>query len=1374
MSIAFTFALSQNQTFELRCSYGSRPLDMATLGSLINLCEEKYYTQNFDAPAELRKIGRELYQWLDGKEGWLRRSLEEDSESRIYLDLIQTSEAQGLNPKTQKVALGLAHLPWELLHDGDRFLLAKTNVLPVRSVQQRSSNNQNNHQNTLTAQNRPLRLIFMATSPEHPGIATLQFEREETNILAATKNQPLALVVEESGSVEELENLVQSYPEGYFDVFHLTGHGVIYTEAAFGHWLPEGKKIAENTPCFITEGDFGQVVLTTAEDLGKALKNRFPRVFFLSGCHTGQLADGGTVPSMAQALVKQGAAVVLGWARPVYDTTAIIAATAIYQALATGATVEEAIIAAHQEMIAQNRPDGHLLRIYRDTRDIRGLVTPLKTKGRERLRFKPPESEFLDENNIVKVASSGEFVGRRRALQRCLKALRQPSDEVGVFIAGMGGLGKSSLAARLCTRVQSQRENFERVVLVGVVDEKGLIGKLARKYERFGLGKVLNEPEISLKGRLENFFEEIETQHDKPLLLVLDDFEQNIPRTNVENGSLRMTTEAYQVLEAICAALAENQAESRLIVTCRYLEKETLPAHNLHLESLAGMGEGDIDKIYRDWDEGVKKGVRENRIIQIADGNPRLLKWLVDVVKLPGIAGDELLTRLEAVELKFRENILAETLLKGLEDGEKKFLARLSVFRLPVTGEIIKNLSPNLSPKRREALNSPPSLAGKGVGGLGLLPKLVGLSLVESATVYETQQPEYRVTTILEPLLETVLTAEEWETTRKAAAQSIYKSWWEEDENYDEEKSREVVRLAVLAEEKEIAVTVGDAMATNWVNSSRYVEALELCREILELGSDYRVLGTIARAEVTLGLVGDAMKHYQTALELCPEDDVKEKSSTLHNMAGLMAQQGEIENAIALYNQSLEITDSINDVKTKASTLHQLAGLIAQQGDIEKAIALYNQSLEITDSINDVKTKASTLHQLAGLMAQQGEIEKAIALYNQSLEITDSINDVQGKAATLHQLAGLMAQQGEIEKAIALYNQSLEIQESINDVRGKAATLHEMAGLMAQQGEIENAIALYNQSLEIQESINNVRGKAATLHAMAGLMAQQGEIEKAIALYNQSLEIKESINNVQGKAATLHAMAGLMAQQGEIENAIALYNQSLEIKESINDVRGKAATLHEMAGLMAQQGEIENAIALYNQSLEIEDSINNVQGKAATLNNLANLAYQAGDIDKVIELLKQAAQALAENRAYVDLRQVLKNLGVADESQEIIYLAQAAWLCLRVQIPVVDTVNTFEAMYQSVPQGDEMEALLGATALYFCQIRGATHPQLEELQERSFKILAGAAGAQGIETQEALGTWYVQQQLNDSEYFIPRLADKLAEIVGDGWLFERF
>ncbi len=115
----------------------------------------------------------------------------------------------------------------------------------MRVVQQRSGEN--------TIANRPLHLLLMATSPE--GVEpVLSYEQEEANIVQATENQPLLLVVEESGSVTELENLIKFYPDGYFDVFHLTGHGLIYTEAEYGGLaatIQPPPRIPENTPALL-------------------------------------------------------------------------------------------------------------------------------------------------------------------------------------------------------------------------------------------------------------------------------------------------------------------------------------------------------------------------------------------------------------------------------------------------------------------------------------------------------------------------------------------------------------------------------------------------------------------------------------------------------------------------------------------------------------------------------------------------------------------------------------------------------------------------------------------------------------------------------------------------------------------------------------------------------------------------------------------------------------------------------------------------------------------------------------------------------------------------------------------------------------------
>nr|WP_254625841.1 tetratricopeptide repeat protein [Nostoc sp. TCL240-02] len=55
--------------------------------------------------------------------------------------------------------------------------------------------------------------------------------------------------------------------------------------------------------------------------------------------------------------------------------------------------------------------------------------------------------------------------------------------------------------------------------------------------------------------------------------------------------------------------------------------------------------------------------------------------------------------------------------------------------------------------------------------------------------------------------------------------------------------------------------------------------------------------------------------------------------------------------------------------------MHQLAGIYANKGEVDEAIALFNQSLEIFERIGDVQGKAMTLHQLGMIYANKGDVE---------------------------------------------------------------------------------------------------------------------------------------------------------------------------------------------------------------------------------------------------------------------------------------------------------------------------------------------------------------------------------------------------------------
>jgi tetratricopeptide (TPR) repeat protein len=83
-------------------------------------------------------------------------------------------------------------------------------------------------------------------------------------------------------------------------------------------------------------------------------------------------------------------------------------------------------------------------------------------------------------------------------------------------------------------------------------------------------------------------------------------------------------------------------------------------------------------------------------------------------------------------------------------------------------------------------------------------------------------------------------------------------------------------------------------------------------------------------------------------------------------MAGIYAQQGQVEQAIALYQQSLEINERIGNVYGKAMTFWWLGHLAKEQGDFQTAISYLQESLTILQHLKspDAATVQSWLEQV--------------------------------------------------------------------------------------------------------------------------------------------------------------------------------------------------------------------------------------------------------------------------------------------------------------------------------------------------------------------------------------------------------------------------
>jgi tetratricopeptide (TPR) repeat protein len=1101
-----------------------RDLQITDIQQFISAVESDYKTRasdQLDLQKRLVSLGGKLYEWVDGPANrWLSQARKGAEGLAIHIDVSES----------------LRHLPWELLFADGNFLCnnAAYPFTPVRMVDRDRSH-------PFVIQNRPLRILFMACSPENAQ-PYLDFETEEKKILEATDDQSIELRVEESGSLEGLGFEIGSFGKDYFDVFHLTGHA----------------EARDGKPVFLMEDEFGMKKSVTAEDLTKSFSNIWPRLIFLSGCETAKSTEQGNLPSLCEALVRAGAPAVLGWALPVGDIAASNAAAKLYKELSHGKRVDEAVALARQELIEHGSIYWHLLRLYTNATSLAEQVTELNHPNREMRLVRPASSELIDVGAKREVCRREDFVGRRRMIQRCLRRLKttnqtKPEYAEGLLLHGTGGLGKSSLGIRLCERLPDHK----RIFFVGCIDLTGFINTLCDKLNSKEANQLLNDTDLTLTQRLRLLFKTI--LNNEKYIFFFDDFEYSLDES--DSSGYKLQDKAATVLNALLTAIREAPSASRVIITCRYQFPMT-GKYRLYEEGLGSLTGADLNKKLARLDEVYQPEDEELRVqaIKLGAGNPRLLERLYKVLADSQTDQQAILDALEQTTAEMREDILLKKLLEQQGVAGRRIVALTAIYDMAVDRTSVEAVT-------GESFNE------------AHLERAIALSLVEEGKDTTTQESRYYVSSLLHPMLEGVLTEDEQMEACSRAAQHLYRTLWVE-KKADLEQALEIYRLAVLARVKVIAVEIADRVSNMFVNTARYVQAEQLCNSTLVLGDDYRIFHNLARAEQVLGKTAKAIEHYEKALAQCPEvnpqeepEIAKEFAAIVNNLATLLMQQGDVKRAMELYQQSLDIHDQIGNAQGKAATLHAMASVYVQQGDVKRAMELYQQSLDIKEQIGNAQGKAATLHQMASVYVQQGDVKRAMELYQQSLDIEDQIGDARGKAATLHAMASVYVQQGDVKRAMELYQQSLDIKEQIGNTQGKAATLHQMASVYVQQGDVKRAMELYQQSLDIEDQIGNARGKAATLHEMASVYVQQGDVKRAMELYQQSLDIHDQIGNAQGKAATLHQMASAYVQQGDVKRAMELYQQSLDIEDQIGNARGKAVTLANMAYLAGQQGD---------------------------------------------------------------------------------------------------------------------------------------------------------------------------------------------------------
>jgi tetratricopeptide (TPR) repeat protein len=247
---------------------------------------------------------------------------------------------------------------------------------------------------------------------------------------------------------------------------------------------------------------------------------------------------------------------------------------------------------------------------------------------------------------------------------------------------------------------------------------------------------------------------------------------------------------------------------------------------------------------------------------------------------------------------------------------------------------------------------------------------------------------------------------------------------------------------------------------------------------------------------------------------------------------------GRMERAREYLEKALQIYHEEGDHLGEGRALNDLGRVFADLGNTERARGNYEEALRIYQEQGDHPGEGSALNNLGWVYITLGQGKQAQQYYEQALSIFRGIGDRIGEAATLNNLARVYEDLRQRERAQEYYEQALSIFREERDRKGEAWSLNNLGKVYRKLGQYEQALQYLEQALSIRRGVDR-RAEGRTLKNLGTVHEMLGHKLQAMEYYKEALSIAREVEDHEGEGKVLRNLGKLYLDQQRYEVALA-------------------------------------------------------------------------------------------------------------------------------------------------------------------------------------------------------------------------------------------
>jgi predicted ATPase/DNA-binding SARP family transcriptional activator len=375
----------------------------------------------------------------------------------------------------------------------------------------------------------------------------------------------------------------------------------------------------------------------------------------------------------------------------------------------------------------------------------------------------------------------------------------------------------------------------------------------------------------------------------------------------------------------------------------------------------------------------------------------------------------------------------------------------------------------------------------------------------------------------------------------------------------DHENLRSALEWSVSQGESENSLRLTAGLALFWFKRGYFSESRKWFCRVLEMTEEpghslarMNVLDAAARLAVVHGELNLAQSYAGELLTLSQATgDQCCIASALKSLGIVAHSKGDPDGARDLLSQCVVIYKKLGENARWAASLSVLGEVAAALHDYPLARRLYEECRSIELTLEDQIATPSTLNNIATIASVQGDLPYAEECHLEAVRIFRSLGEQRSLAISLTNLGKVFAAQGNTNAARQHFNEGLLLCRKLGIRVNIAAALLDLGHLALSQEDFVSAKAYFDESLGISREIDDRETISIINNNLGKMRMMQNDVLRATVYYRESLIHFRDVGNPRGIAFSLEAFTDLAKHDSRMGRAAILLGAAQALRQRI-------------------------------------------------------------------------------------------------------------------------------------------------------------------------------------------------------------------------------